>query len=165
MFTRTGDDTDTVGNIEEFLQQCLEDMEPDARFEGPGRPRILPAMALWAGLRCVLRGFESQLAVWRLDSERRLWFFPRFPVTDQAVYKQAPYRGNQGLERLFEQISSVLAERVQGMVSNRLAPFAEEVVCIDESTLDTMSRRLLTMRDIPKVTAVCSLASWQACST
>ena len=36
------------------------------------------------------------------------------------------------------------------MVSNRLAPFAEEVVCIDESTLDTMSRRLLTMRDIPK---------------
>ena len=42
MFTRTGDDTDTVGNIEEFLQQCLEDMEPDDRFEGPGRPRILP---------------------------------------------------------------------------------------------------------------------------
>ena len=79
MFTRTGDDTDTVGNIEEFLQQCLEDMEPDDRFEGPGRPRILPAMALWAGLLvCVLRGFESQLAVWRLISERGLWFFPDF---------------------------------------------------------------------------------------
>ena len=50
MFTRTGDDTDTVGNIEEFLQQCLEDMEPDDRFEGPGRPRILPAML--CGLDC-----------------------------------------------------------------------------------------------------------------
>ena len=151
MFTRTGDDTDTVGNIEEFLQQCLEDMEPDDRFEGPGRPRILPAMALWAGLLvCVLRGFESQLAVWRLISERGLWFFPRFPVTDQAVYKRLHTAGTKPLERLFEQISSVLAERVQGMVSNRLAPFAEEVVCIDESTLDTMSRRLLTMRDIPK---------------
>ena len=84
-------------------------MEPDDRFEGPGRPRILPAMALWALLVCVLRGFESQLAVWRLISERGLWFFPRFPVTDQAVYK-APYRGTKPLERLFEQISSVLAE-------------------------------------------------------
>ena len=121
MFTRTGDDTDTVGNIEEFLQQCLEDMEPDDRFEGPGRPRILPAMALWAGLLvCVLRGFESQLAVWRLISERGLWFFPRFPVTDQAVYKRLHTAGTKPLERLFEQISSVLAERVQGMVSNRL---------------------------------------------
>ena len=35
MFTRTGDDTDTVGNIEEFLQQCLEDMEPDRQVRGP----------------------------------------------------------------------------------------------------------------------------------
>ena len=89
MSTRSGDDTDTIGNIEEFLQQCLENMEPDHRLEGPGRPRVLPAMALWAGLLvCVLRGFGSQLAVWRLLSERRLWFFPRFPVTDQAVYKR-----------------------------------------------------------------------------
>ena len=75
---------------------------------------------------------KSQLAVWRLISERGLWFFPRFPVTDQAVYKRLHTAGTKPLERLFEQISSVLAERVQGMVSNRLAPFAEEVVCIDE---------------------------------
>ena len=54
------------------------------------------------------------------------------------------------MERLFEQISSVLAERLQGVVSEKLAPFVEEVVCIDESTLDAMSRRLLTMRDIPQ---------------
>ena len=29
MSTRTADDTATIGSIEEFLQQCLEDMEPD----------------------------------------------------------------------------------------------------------------------------------------
>ena len=118
MSTRSGDDTATIGNIEEFRQQCLENMESDDRFEGPGRPRVLPAMALWAGLLvCVLRGFGSQLAVWRLVSERRLWFFPRFPVTDQAVYKRLHSAGTKPLERLFEQISSVLAERVQGVVS------------------------------------------------
>ena len=48
MSTKTGDDTDTVGNIEKFLQECLEGMEPDHKLKGPGRPRVLPAMALWA---------------------------------------------------------------------------------------------------------------------
>ena len=151
MSTKTGDDTDTVGNIEKFLQECLEGMEPDHKLKGPGRPRVLPAMALWAGLLvCVLRGFGSQLAVWRLISERGLWFFPRFPVTDQAVYKRLHTAGLKPLERLFEQISSVLAERLQGVFSESLAPFAEDVVCIDESTLDTMSRTLPTLRGIPK---------------
>ena len=55
MSTKADDYPDTVGNIEGFLQQCLEDMEPDHNDKGPGRPRILPAMALWAGLLvCVL---------------------------------------------------------------------------------------------------------------
>ena len=126
-------------------------MEPDHRIKGPGRPRVLPAMALWAGLLvCVLRGFGSQLAVWRLISERQLWFFPRFPITDQAVYKRLHSAGTKPLERLFEQISSVLAQRFQGMVSEKLAPFAEEVVCIDESTMDAMSRRLPPLREIPQ---------------
>ena len=128
---------------------------PDHKLKGPGRPRVLPAMALWAGLLVCLRGFGSQLAVWRLISERGLWFFPRFPVTDQAVY-----RGNQATGGLFEQISSVLAERLQGVFSEKLAPFAEDVVCIDESTLDTMSERCPPL----KATAVCSLASCLACS-
>ena len=108
MSTKTGDDTDTVGSIEKFLQECLEDMEPDYTVKGVGRPRILPAMALWAGLLvCVLRGFGSQLAVWRLLSERQLWFFPRFEVTDQAVYKRLHTAGTKPLERLFDQMQRV----------------------------------------------------------
>ncbi len=151
MSTKTSRDVDSIGDIEEFLQRCLEDMEPDHNDKGPGRPRILPAMALWAGLLvCVLRGFSSQLAVWRLISERGLWFFPRFPVTDQAVYKRLHTAGTKPLEELFEQISNVLAQRFQGAVSDKLAPFAKEVVCIDESTLDAVSRRLPSLRRIPK---------------
>ena len=151
MSTKTEDYTDTVGNMEKFLQQCLEGMEPDDEVKGIGRPRILPAMALWAGLLvCVLRGFGSQLAVWRLLSERRLWFFPRFEVTDQAVYKRLHTAGTKPLERLFEQISSVLAERLSGVVPEKLAPFAGDVVCIDESTLDAMSRTLPPLRRIPE---------------
>ena len=116
MPTRTSDDTNSLGNIEMFLQECLGRMEPDHDRKGPGRPRILPAMALWAGLLvCVLRGFDSQLAIWRLISERGLWFFPRFPVTDQAVYKRLHAAGTEPFERIFEQITSVLAERLPGV--------------------------------------------------
>ena len=62
---------DPMGSIEEFLCQCVAEMEPDPAQPGPGRPRILPALALWAGLLvCVLRGFGSQLAIWRLLSDR-----------------------------------------------------------------------------------------------
>ena len=150
MSIAAGGDADTVGNIEEFLRQCLEDMEPDHTVKGVGRPRILPAMALWSGLLvCVLRGFGSQLAVWRLISEGQLWFFPRFEVTDQAVYKRLHTAGTKPLERLFEQISSVLAQRLQGVVPEKLAPFAGDVVCIDESTLDSVSRTLPALREIP----------------
>ena len=151
MSTTTGCDANTVGNIEKFLQQCLQEMEPDPTVKGVGRPRILPAMVLWAGLLvCVLRGFGSQLSIWRLISERQLWFFPRFEVTDQAVYKRLHSAGTEPLERLFEQISSVLAQRLQGVVSEKLAPFAGDVVCIDESTLDSVSRKLPALREVPE---------------
>ena len=151
MLTKAGDHTDSVGNIEGFIQQCLEDMEPDHGHEGPGRPRILPAMALWGALLvCVLRGFGSQLAVWRLVSERGLWFFPRFPVTDQAVYKRLHTAGTKPLERLLEQVTSVLSQRLPWAGSEELAPFAKEVVCIDESTLDAMARRLPSLKEVPK---------------
>ena len=76
----------------------------------------------------------------------RAWFFPRFPVTDQAVYKRLHAAGTKPLEELFEQISRVLAQRFQGAVSDNLA---KEVVCIDESTLDAVSRRLPALRGIP----------------
>jgi len=141
---------DPMGSIAEFLRQCLAEMEPDPAHTGPGRPRVLPAMALWAGLLvCVLRDFGSQLAIWRLLSERGLWFFPRFAVTDQAVYKRLQTAGPASLARLFGQISTVLAGRVQGVVSERLAPCAAEVVGIDESTLDAVARRLPALREVP----------------
>ena len=141
---------DPLGSIEEFLRQCLTEMEPDPVQQGPGRPRIVPALALWAGLLvCVLRGFGTQLAIWRLLSDQGLWFFPRFPVTDQAVYKRLQTAGTAPLERLFGQISTLLAARVRGAVSARLAPFAAEVVSLDESTLDAVARRLSTLRGVP----------------
>lgn len=141
-----------TGDIEAFLEKIISELEPiEDSYNGPGRPRILPAMCLWAGvLVCVLRGFTSQLAVWRLLSLEQLWFYPRFEVTDQAIYNRLARDGTEVLERLFEQISAVLAERLTPYEQKELAPFASAVVAIDESTLDPVARLLPALRQVPK---------------
>jgi hypothetical protein len=56
-----------VGQIESFLEDLVSTLEPDTHESRPGRPRILPALALWGGvLVCVPRGYSSQLSLWRL---------------------------------------------------------------------------------------------------
>ena len=144
-----------VGDIEQFLQEAiahLEAFEPDeADRPSAGRPRVLPSLALWAGmLVCILRGFSSQLAIWRLLSHKQLWFYPRFPVSDQAVYNRLESEGVLPLVRLFCQISLVIRERLAPLVDSSLAPFASEVLALDESTLDKIARMLPALRGIPK---------------
>ena len=69
----------SLGSIETFLEDMIRAMPAERPPRGRGRPRVLPALALWAGLLVtVLRGFTGQSAVWRLLSERGLWFFLRF---------------------------------------------------------------------------------------
>lgn len=141
----------SLGQVEEFLRECVEGMEPDYGAGRVGRPRVLPAMALWAGLLvCVLRGFSSQLALWRLLSQKGLWFYPRFPVTDQAVYNRLQREGTEVLEEIFVEISRVLSQRLGQWTFPDYAPFAKQVVCIDESTLDQAGRKLADLRDLPR---------------
>jgi hypothetical protein len=95
---------------------------------------------------CVLRGFSSQLALWRLLSAGDLWHYPRFPVSDQAVYARLAKAGTGPLERLFRQVSAVLAERVAPFAATDLAAFATEVLALDETRLDPVARTLPTLR-------------------
>ena len=135
-----------VGEIEQFLRQMIEQMPPDhaeiART-GPGRPRILPSMCLWAGLLvCVLQGFSSQRALWRLLNRGNFWFYPRFAVSDQAVYKRLDSEGTAPIQKLFEQVSNVLAKRLARFERRDLAPFASGVWALDQTTLDQVARTL-----------------------
>lgn len=137
----------TIDRIEQFLQEMIDKLEPNHREPvGRGRPRILPAMCLWAGvLVCVLRGWNSQLEIWRLLHEKQLWDYPRFPITDQAVYKRLEQGGEGPLKSLFEQVSRVLKEYLQPYAQN-LVEFASEVVAIDATTLDKVLRHLPLLR-------------------
>ena len=56
-----------LADVEQFLCEAVAALTPEeAGPRGPGRPRVLPALTLWAGLLvCVLHGFSSHLALWR----------------------------------------------------------------------------------------------------
>jgi len=79
-----------IGDIERFLQEMITNLTPKAAPRpGPGRPQVLPGLCLWVGLLvCVLRGFASQLALWRLLALKGLWAYPRLALSDQALYKR-----------------------------------------------------------------------------
>jgi hypothetical protein len=142
-----------VGDIEQFLRDAIEQLQPDPRElqrAGPGRPRILPALCLWAGLLVVvLQGGGSQLAIWRRLTAHGLWDYPRFALSDQAIYKRMAATGTRTLERLFAQISELLRVRLAPFVRYDLAPWASEVVALDETTLDPVARKLPALRDVP----------------
>ena len=142
-----------LDEIEQFVRAVVEELLPepvDLGRRGPGRPRVLPALALWAGLLvCVLRGHGSQQALWRLLSGAGLWDYPRFPVTDQAVRNRLAGGGTEELVRLFRQLSALLAARLAPYADATLAPFAAEVVALDASTLDQLARTLPALRGVP----------------
>jgi hypothetical protein len=140
---------ETLNQIEEFLRATIEKLEPIQKDPvGRGRPRILPATCLWSSvIVCVLRGWNSQLAMWRLLTQKGLWDYPRFAISDQAIYNRLEKDGSQPFKRLFEQVSAVLKERLTPY-GQRLAEFASEVVALDNTTLDKVTRHLPLLRGV-----------------
>lgn len=142
-----------VSQIEAFLESALGHLAPDhveARRAGPGRPRVLPALCLWAGVLVgVLRGFASQQQIWRLLVRQGLWRFGRIPITDQALYNRLARGGTAPLAALFAQVSAVLADRLAPYAQRSLAPFAPAVLALDASTLDRLARLLPALRALP----------------
>jgi len=139
-----------LGDIEGFVRAIVS----DCQLGGPvaptaGRPAVLPALALWSGLLiCLVRGFSSQRDLWRLLSSGRFWDFPRYAISDQAVYHRLERDGAAPLVTLFAQVSQVLAKRLERWMEDDLAPFASQVVAIDETTLDPVARKLPVLRGV-----------------
>jgi hypothetical protein len=136
--------------IEDWLAEQVAALDLDRRKKGPGRPRVLPALLLWTGLVvCVVRGMGSQAALWRLLTQRGLWSFPRLTITDDAVRVRLARDGTAPLSRLFTQVTTLLAARIPPWIDTKLAPFATDILVIDEITLDKVARLLPTLRELP----------------
>jgi hypothetical protein len=140
----------TLTTVETIVAGLIGALAPAPLTGGRGRPRILPAMLLWAGLVvCVLRGWTSQRALWRLVSADGLWAFPRVAVTDQAIYRRLAQDGAGVLPELFGPLTTALADRLAPYAATELAPFAAAVVGLDETTLDPVARHLPALHGTP----------------
>jgi hypothetical protein len=150
--------SEIVESIEAFLMALIVQLQ----FEPPsarGRPRILPALALWAGvLVAVVRGFSSQLDLWRLLSEHGLWDFPRFAISDDVVYKRLKDAGRDTLKGVFEQVTLLVNLKFQAP-PQELASFAAGVFALDQTTLDKISKRLPSLRDSLKTVLAGSITA------
>lgn len=120
---------------------------PEVPRSGRGRPAILPAALLWAGmLVCLLHQEPSQRAIWRLLAAHGLLDAPRIPISDDAVYRRIQRTGPTAIATLYGEITDLLRAADAG--DQTLAPFATEVVALDETTLDPVTRRA-GQRDLP----------------
>jgi hypothetical protein len=73
-------------------------------------------------------------------------------VTYEAVRKRLLAAGTAPLQRLFETISHALAQRNLSQPPSSaltLAPFASQIVALDETTLDHRQRLTQDLRDLP----------------
>lgn len=141
--------TELLQTIETFLKPILAGLVPAPERTGPGRPRVLPAVALWAGvLVAVARGFSAQLDLWRLLTHSGLWDFPRFAVSDDAVYTRLKAAPRETFQVLLAQVTAVLRGPTRPVTNTlgRLAAFASGVYALDSMTLDAVSKRLPALR-------------------
>jgi hypothetical protein len=140
----------SLDRIDAVLAELVADLEPEPAATGRGRPRILPALALWGGLLvCVLQGWTTQKALWRKLIGTGLWHFATFPISDEAVYKRLATATPSPMATLFTDLTALLLDRLDVHADRSLAPFAAEVVAIDETTLDPVARSLPMLRGVP----------------
>jgi Transposase DDE domain len=151
----------SIQELEAFLRETVSGLqeEEEESSGGPGRPRELAGNCLWVGLLvCLLRGLHSQKAIWRVLSLARLWGFAQCLLTPQAVYKRLDEAGSAPMEQFFAQISRRLLRRVEALLARgeregtftRLAPFAADIVVLDETILDHVARRLPLLRGVAR---------------
>src|SRR2546425_6925064 len=114
----------------------------------PGRPPTLSGLHLCLGvLLCGLGGFGSQLAFWRMLCLQPIGPFAPVHLSDQAVYNRLE-RAAGLMEQLFVQVSGWMRQYLDGLQDRTLAPFASQVLALDESTLDAVGRWLPELRGV-----------------
>jgi Transposase DDE domain len=137
--------------IEQLIKAVLKRHEPQPEGvaegqtpRGPGRPEELPGLVLWTALLMgVLSRIKSIRGVWR----SLVW--QGYDISDETVYDRLERAGTAPLEQLFEQITAFLLVWVQPLVQQSgppLAPFATQVLALDETTLDPVARKLPILR-------------------
>lgn len=134
---------DVENALMRLREYCQSVEQPRKRA---GRPALLSWQHLCLAIvTCFLQGWCHQRQVWRLIRGQRLGPFEPLPISDQAIYNRLAGAATP-MRWFFEQVSRWLAEGRAGWQERTLAPFAWEVLALDESTLDQVGRWLPDLR-------------------
>jgi hypothetical protein len=115
---------------------------------GRGKPATLTALHFCLGIvLCGIEGFGSQLKLWRRLCLEPIGPFAPVWVVDQAVYNRLA-RAAGAMRAFFEQVSGWMGEQLVGLEDRTLAPWATQVLALDESTLDVVGRWLPELRRV-----------------
>lgn len=137
------------------IETLLADLIPQVIVEpGPrrGQPSAIPGAMLWSAmLTGILRGEQSQRAIWRLVTTQGLWHWPRCAsLSDDAIYQRLARTGPGPMEQIWRALTAqMLAAPPCPEAPSTLAPFATEVVALDETTLDQV-RQQGDLRGVPR---------------
>jgi hypothetical protein len=139
----------------EDLHHCLLAICPPPGEQGVLKRRrgrqvklTLPHLAMGV-LLCLLQGWESQLDLWRRLCFEGVGAWPRLQICDQTVYTRLGTHGMTAMQICFAQVSQWLSQLASPAAPRLLAPFARDVLVLDESTLDRLKRWLPTLRGVP----------------
>lgn len=136
--------------LETTLRDWLSHVPDPPRRKGVGRPPVLPAMLLWTALLVgLVRGFSSQRALWRLLAEWGLWRFPRVHVSDMAVYQRLEWAGPETMQQFFTHVTQAIRQHLHPDPAVPYAPFATEILTLDQTVLDPVLRHKKILRDVP----------------
>src|SRR5256886_7663415 len=136
----------TQQQLVSYVTEQTEVLVPAVRRRG--KPATLTTVHLCLGIvLCGLEGFGSQLKLWRLICLEPMGPFAPVWVVDQAVYNRLE-RAAGAMRAFFEQVSGWMGEQLGGLEDRRLAPWACQVLALDESTLDAVGRWLPELRQV-----------------
>lgn len=139
-----------------LLQEVVEFSSAQHALQAPGSgPRGRPLQLSWLHLALalllgVLQQDRHLSTIWRRLYIQPIGAFAPVQMSYEAVRKRLLSAGAEVLEQLFDIVSSALAHISQPLPSAlTLAPFATEVVALDESTLDRLRRLTQEQRELP----------------
>jgi len=136
----------SLQQVEEYVLQKSQALVPVGRRRG--KPATLTVLHLCLGIvLCGLEGFGSQLKLWRRFCLEPIGPFAPVCVVDQAVYNRLA-RAAGAMRAFFEQVSGWMGEQLVGLEDRTLAPWATQVLALDESTLDVVGRWLPELRRV-----------------
>lgn len=128
------------------LEESCRTMQPRRNWRG--RPAEVSGMRLCVGVILgIVQGWSVQLDVWRWICCEAWGPFAPVRVSDQAIYNRLA-RLEKPMHLLFAQVSQRLRQMVDPWQDRSLAPFATEVLALDESTLDQVGRWLPWLRPL-----------------